>query len=88
MYHTVLPRLVPRYRGSVTVPSACSTADGTKSRAPSAAAGPAPAATLPVSLLAIRQFLEDPLQGSARFRLRLREIEGDDEIADREDEAF
>jgi exodeoxyribonuclease V gamma subunit len=48
----------------------------------------APVARVQVSLLALRQFLEDPLQGSARFRLRLREIEGDDEIADREDEAF
>jgi exodeoxyribonuclease V gamma subunit len=45
-------------------------------------------ARLSVSLAAIRQFLEDPLQGSARFRLRLREIEAEDEIADREDEAF
>jgi hypothetical protein len=41
-----------------------------------------------VTLTDLRYFLEDPLQGSARFRLRLREIRGDDELADREDEAF
>ncbi len=45
-------------------------------------------ARLAVPLSALRQFLEDPLQGSARFRLRLREVEGDDELAEREDEAF
>jgi exodeoxyribonuclease V gamma subunit len=43
---------------------------------------------LVVPLSALRQFLDDPLQGSARFRLRLRELDDDDEIADREDEAF
>ena len=43
---------------------------------------------LRVSLAAIRQFLEDPLQGSARFRLRLREVDPDEELADREDEDF
>ncbi len=52
-------------------------------RAP--AAGPE---RLVVPLAAIRQFLEDPLQGSARFRLRLREVEGDDEILERDEEAF
>jgi exodeoxyribonuclease V gamma subunit len=41
-----------------------------------------------VTLTDLRYFLEDPLQGSARFRLRLRETPGDDELADREDEAF
>jgi exodeoxyribonuclease V gamma subunit len=41
-----------------------------------------------VTLTDLRYFLEDPLQGSARFRLRLREILGDDELADREDEVF
>jgi hypothetical protein len=41
-----------------------------------------------VPLGAIRQFLEDPLQGSARFRLRMREIEGDEELVDRVDEPF
>ena len=43
---------------------------------------------LPCPLPAIRQFLEDPLQGSARFRLRMREVEGDEELLDREQEAF
>jgi plasmid stability protein len=41
-----------------------------------------------VTLTDLRRFLEDPLQGSARFRLRLRETQGDDELADREDEPF
>lgn len=43
---------------------------------------------LVVSLADIRQFLEDPLQGSARFRLRLREIEGEEDLLDRQDEPF
>jgi exodeoxyribonuclease V gamma subunit len=41
-----------------------------------------------VSLSALRQFLEDPLQGSARYRLGMREIEGEDEIVDRRHEPF
>ena len=41
-----------------------------------------------VPLEALRRFLEDPLQGSARFRLRMREVEGDEELLDREDEPF
>ncbi|HJX54264.1 MAG TPA: exodeoxyribonuclease V subunit gamma, partial [Polyangia bacterium] len=41
-----------------------------------------------ITLADLRHFLEDPLQGSARFRLRLRETLGDDELADREDESF
>ena len=41
-----------------------------------------------VTLTDLRRFLEDPLQGSARFRLRLRGILGDDELADREDETL
>ena len=41
-----------------------------------------------ITLADLRHFLEDPLQGSARFRLRLRETLGDDELADREDELF
>ena len=41
-----------------------------------------------ITLADLRHFLEDPLQGSARFRLRLRETRGDDELADREDESF
>jgi exodeoxyribonuclease V gamma subunit len=45
-------------------------------------------ARLVVPLEALRRFLEDPLQGSARFRLRLREVEGDEELLDREDEPF
>jgi exodeoxyribonuclease V gamma subunit len=45
-------------------------------------------ARLVVPLEALRRFLEDPLQGSARFRLRLREVEGEEELLDREDEPF
>jgi exodeoxyribonuclease V gamma subunit len=41
-----------------------------------------------VSLQTLRQFLEDPLQGAARFRLRMREIDSDEERVDREDEPF
>ncbi|HEY0709464.1 MAG TPA: hypothetical protein VGG33_21825, partial [Polyangia bacterium] len=46
------------------------------------------AARLLVPLDALRRFLEDPLQGSARFRLRLRETVGDEELVDRDDEPF
>jgi exodeoxyribonuclease V gamma subunit len=52
------------------------------------AAPSAPPARLVVPLIALRRFLEDPLQGSARFRLRMREIEGDEELLDRVDEPF
>ena len=41
-----------------------------------------------VPLSAIRQFLEDPLQGSARFRLRLREVEGEELLLEEEEEPF
>jgi hypothetical protein len=41
-----------------------------------------------VSLSAIRQFLEDPLQGSARFRLHLREVEGEEQLIEQEEEPF
>jgi exodeoxyribonuclease V gamma subunit len=58
-----------------------------------AAHGPPPARArererLVVSLAAIRQFLEDPLQGSARFRLRMREVDDGDDQLEREDEPF
>jgi exodeoxyribonuclease V gamma subunit len=43
--------------------------------------------TLTVSIGAIRNFLECPLQGSARFLLRMRDDEDEDVLA-REDEAF
>ena len=43
---------------------------------------------LTVPLLALRRFLEDPLQGSARFRLRMREIEGEEDLLERDEEAF
>jgi exodeoxyribonuclease V gamma subunit len=46
------------------------------------------AATTVVSLQTLLQFLEDPLQGAARFRLRMREVEGEEESVDREDEPF
>jgi exodeoxyribonuclease V gamma subunit len=52
---------------------------------------PAPASEvehLQVSLSAIRQFLEDPLQGSARFRLHLREVEGEEQLIEQEEEPF
>jgi len=48
----------------------------------------APDAPLIVSLHDLRRFLEDPLQASASFRLRLAEPIGDDELADQEDEPF
>ena len=41
-----------------------------------------------VSLQTLRQFLEDPLQGAAGFRLRMREIDTDEERIDRDDEPF
>jgi exodeoxyribonuclease V gamma subunit len=41
-----------------------------------------------VSLQTLRQFLEDPLQGAARFRLRMREIDADEDRIDRDDEPF
>jgi exodeoxyribonuclease V gamma subunit len=41
-----------------------------------------------ISLQTLRQFLEDPLQGAARFRLRMREIDADEERIDRDDEPF
>ena len=50
--------------------------------------GPAGSHRLVVPLEALRRFLEDPLQGSARFRLRMREVEGEEELLDREDEPF
>jgi exodeoxyribonuclease V gamma subunit len=43
---------------------------------------------LQVALSAIRQFLEDPLQGSARFRLHLREVEGEELLLEQEEEPF
>jgi exodeoxyribonuclease V gamma subunit len=43
---------------------------------------------LVIPLGAIRQFLEDPLQGSARFRLGMREVDDDGEILERNEEAF
>ena len=56
---------------------------------PAPTVAPTDAATkVMVTLADLRHFLEDPLQGSARFRLRLRETQGDDELADREDELF
>ena len=55
--------------------------------APPETAG-ASAARLVVPLSALRQFLVDPLQGSARFRLRLREVEGDEAVLEHDEEAF
>lgn len=52
-------------------------------RAPRAADG-----VTQVSLQTLRQFLEDPLQGAAGFRLRMREIDADEERIDRDDEPF
>jgi exodeoxyribonuclease V gamma subunit len=56
--------------------------------APLATEAPEEATAVVVTLTELRRFLEDPLQGSARFRLRLRESESDDELADLEDELF
>ena len=44
------------------------------------------AAAVVVPLRTLLQFLEDPLQGAAGFRLRMREIEGEEERIDRDDE--
>jgi len=60
---------------------------------PPAAEGRAPradasAGVTQVSLQTLRQFLEDPLQGAARFRLRMREIDAGEERIDRDDEPF
>jgi exodeoxyribonuclease V gamma subunit len=41
-----------------------------------------------ISISDLRAFLEDPLQASARFSLRLREEQSDDELADAQDEPF
>jgi exodeoxyribonuclease V gamma subunit len=41
-----------------------------------------------IALSDLRHFLEDPLQASARFALRLREEQSDDELADAQDEPF
>ena len=56
--------------------------------APLVTEAPEEATTVIVTFTELRRFLEDPLQGSARFRLRLRESESDDQLADREDESF
>jgi exodeoxyribonuclease V gamma subunit len=58
---------------------------GAGGRAPRADAG---AGVAQVSLQTLRQFLEDPLQGAAGFRLRMREIAADEECIDRDDEPF
>jgi exodeoxyribonuclease V gamma subunit len=55
---------------------------------PPAGEAPEEASHVIVTLADLRHFLQDPLQGSARFRLRLREGESDDELADLEDELF
>jgi exodeoxyribonuclease V gamma subunit len=55
--------------------------------APPEAAGLDLAKPLSIPLSVLRRFLEDPLQGSARFRLGLRE-DDDDDLADVEDEPF
>jgi hypothetical protein len=64
--------------------------DPPPSRPAGARAGDARAGSdrLVVSLTDLRRFLEDPLQGSARFRLRLREADDDGALADRDEEAF
>lgn len=51
-------------------------------------AGRSVAEPIIVSLHDIRRFLECPLQGSARFRLRMREVEDVDDAAERDEEAL
>jgi len=51
------------------------------------AASSEPESAMVVPLAALRRFLEDPLQGSARFRLHLRE-ESDRAFVDTEEESF
>lgn len=43
---------------------------------------------IPITISDLRHFLEDPLQASARFHLRLRDEQSDDELADAQDEPF
>jgi exodeoxyribonuclease V gamma subunit len=43
---------------------------------------------IPINIIDLRRFLEDPLQASARFHLRLREEQSDDQLADEQDEPF
>jgi exodeoxyribonuclease V gamma subunit len=57
------------------------------SPAATAAAREQPQSVLVIPLSALRRFLEDPLQGSARFRLHLRE-EDDRAFVDTEEESF
>jgi exodeoxyribonuclease V gamma subunit len=85
---TALPDLGALRRG---LPAATFAALGTRLSAhepPDRARRGQGPARLVVPLEALRRFLEDPLQGSARFRLRMREVEGDEELLDREDEPF
>jgi exodeoxyribonuclease V gamma subunit len=58
------------------------------SHRPPAAASSAAPRTLVVPLGAIRQFLEDPLQGSARFRLGLRELDDPAIALEHDEEVF
>jgi exodeoxyribonuclease V gamma subunit len=55
---------------------------------PPAATAAGPRRTMLVPLSAIRQFLEDPLQGSARFRLGLRELDDVSAALERDEEIF
>jgi exodeoxyribonuclease V gamma subunit len=55
---------------------------------PPAATAAGPPRSLLVPLSAIRQFLEDPLQGSARFRLGMRELDDVSAALEREEETF
>ena len=83
-----LRRALPPETASRRWPRRLGVHGAARRRGPARRPGRRRATRLVVPLAAIRQFLEDPLQGSARFRLRLREVEGDEELLDREDEAF
>ncbi len=70
--------------------NAAAAADATGAGGATGAAGTreAEGAKVVISLQTLRQFLEDPLQGAARFRLRMQEAGGDEEQIDRDDEPF
>jgi len=70
------------YRGVAHALGLCPPPRATAAR-PDARGG---AAAVVVPLRTLLQFLEDPLQGAAGFRLRMREIEGEEERIDRDDE--
>ena len=87
---TAAPASVEDLRRALAAPAFAEVASRLSLPAPLAPAAQAneETTTVKIALADLRRFLEDPLQGSARFRLRLREAQSDDELADREDESI